>query len=464
MKKCSFPATVLLLTPAVGASSLAVAAEGSSRGPVPLVHLLRDGVEVGTFSNLEDALGSAIDGDELALDAGTFSGPENRNLQVEKDLTIRGAGPDLTLLDCGREAKAFRTQDADALFEAFTIRLGWDDAEGGGGIAVFGGEVICEDLVFDRCVGRLGGGIAGDYTSSVVLRSSRFRDNLGILGGGGAALIGEAEIVDCEFTSNWSSLGGAIYVSSGAFPLSSPVKVLDSSFLENTGSDGGAIALVFVGSLEIDRCQFLRNSASNTGGGVFSGIASVLGECVVRDSVFAENVARFGAGGLVGVVQEIVNCTIVDNQALSIGPRGWTPGGVHCGSGISPTLVLNSIVRGNLSGVSTTVGQQVSASYGPFPPFSPDPNGLVFAYSNVEGASTALGNFDADPLFRDAGASDYHLLGTSPCRDAGFVVPGTIGTLDLDGEPRVQGATIDVGADEITVAPPPSGTRRVLAR
>ena len=43
----------------------------------------------------------------------------------------------------------------------------------------------------------------------------------------------------------------------------------------------------------------------------------------------------------------------------------------------------------------------------------------------------------ADPLFRNAAAGDYRLLGTSPCVNAGLVLAWMSGATDLDGNPRV---------------------------
>ncbi len=58
----------------------------------------------------------------------------------------------------------------------------------------------------------------------------------------------------------------------------------------------------------------------------------------------------------------------------------------------------------------------------------------------------------ADPAFSDAAAGDFHLQGTSPAINAGdpAFVPGA-GEVDLDGTPRVNGARVDLGADEATV-------------
>ena len=70
-------------------------------------------------------------------------------------------------------------------------------------------------------------------------------------------------------------------------------------------------------------------------------------------------------------------------------------------------------------------------------------------YSNVQGGWEGEGNIDIDPEFIDKWG-DYHLLMSSPCVDAGdpaFVAEE--GEVDIDGEPRVMGGRVDMGADEV---------------
>ena len=60
----------------------------------------------------------------------------------------------------------------------------------------------------------------------------------------------------------------------------------------------------------------------------------------------------------------------------------------------------------------------------------------------------------APPLLANPAAADFHLATNSPARDAGdpAFVPAA-GETDLDGQPRRFGGRVDIGADEVPVAP-----------
>ncbi len=72
---------------------------------------------------------------------------------------------------------------------------------------------------------------------------------------------------------------------------------------------------------------------------------------------------------------------------------------------------------------------------------------------NYQGPSPGATDISADPLFVDSAGSDYHLQTGSPCIDAGddTAVDSSGLERDLDGNPRIMGAHVDIGAYEFPV-------------
>jgi hypothetical protein len=81
----------------------------------------------------------------------------------------------------------------------------------------------------------------------------------------------------------------------------------------------------------------------------------------------------------------------------------------------------------------------------------------------VAGGYAGTGNINADPLFVDAATGDLHILAGSPCVDAGntAAIPAGLVT-DLDGNARVFGAAVDMGAYE-DATPSPTSCAAILA-
>ncbi len=69
------------------------------------------------------------------------------------------------------------------------------------------------------------------------------------------------------------------------------------------------------------------------------------------------------------------------------------------------------------------------------------------AYQAASGNDTH-GLIGVNPLLADPGSGDLHLQSASPAIDRGQSL-SEAGTLDIDGQARIQGASIDLGADEV---------------
>ena len=84
---------------------------------------------------------------------------------------------------------------------------------------------------------------------------------------------------------------------------------------------------------------------------------------------------------------------------------------------------------------------------------------LNIVYKNSDfynnGFSTPAGDnmLSDNPLFLDLTNSDYHITSTSPCINAGTSDGISLSDTDYEGNPRVQGESVDIGAYESATAP-----------
>jgi hypothetical protein len=62
--------------------------------------------------------------------------------------------------------------------------------------------------------------------------------------------------------------------------------------------------------------------------------------------------------------------------------------------------------------------------------------------------NSGAGNINAEPLFVNAACGNFHLRPGSPCIDAGNSTAAAGVTTDLDGDPRIRGDAVDLGAFE----------------
>jgi predicted outer membrane repeat protein len=229
-----------------------------------------------------------------------------------------------------------------------------------------------------------------------------------------------------------SANGGAVF----AWPASSFI-IGDSLFEGNRANFGGGLYAKNVNGAVIG-CLFKDNSAVNKGGGIYTEGSSLR----IMNCVFQNNVAGFsssttlGGGGVYvnGAGAEILNCTFFGNRTGNINSRGAA---VHMF--LAQARMANCIIAGD--GTSTALSVHSFL-----------PQNVIVQSCNIDqdeyGLSNPNGNINAPPLWVDPARGDFHLQSGSPCRDAGSDnAPGMPAT-DFDGNPRVAGAAVDMGAFE----------------
>ena len=285
---------------------------------------------------------------------------------------------------------------------------GWSFGAFGGG--AYGCTVINSVLTGNYCSGAGGGG--GAYYCTVI--NSALNDNY-CDGGGTADGIGGGAS-DCTLSNsvlNGNSCGDIDFGGYGGGAIGSTLN--NCTVTGNTASygyGGGVHTCTLNNCIVSENMAYGASPGGSYGGGAEGGM---LNNCLV-----SSNSADFGGGCSEST---LINCTIVANTATN-------SGGVVAGVAGSEYSLTNCIVFDN------------NAASDP----NYDTNG-VLDYCCAEPLASGPGNISSDPQFVNAAAGNYHLLGTSPCINAGDNSLVTSAT-DLDGNPRIVLGAVDLGAYE----------------
>jgi len=292
---------------------------------------------------------------------------------------------------------------------------------GGGGLSDCDASIADCMIEYNAALDSPGGGL---HQCNGSIRDCLIRGNSSEKSGGGLAAC-DAVIEHCEIVENntpYSHGGGAVDSNS----------LVNCMIRDNVarGYGGGLYQCQTVSG-----CTVTGNASEQYPGGGLSACTSVI-NCVVSDN------SAGGSGGALHDCPSIVNCTIVNNQASEQGGAIFQT--------VLPAEVVNSILWGNTS----EQGTQVLVECG-------DPGDYLISYSAVEGGMDAFLSsgecqirWDAGNLTNDPQLSGHQLLGHSPCIDAGDPARDYRGQTDVDGQARVAGENVDMGAHEYVYVPP----------
>jgi alpha-tubulin suppressor-like RCC1 family protein len=289
----------------------------------------------------------------------------------------------------------------------------------------------------------------------------------GNAGSGGGVLGGTLN--NCSIGGN---NGGAYYSTlNNCTVISNAAVGVAYSTLSNcivTGNSGSGAA-----SCTLMNCSLLNNNASGWEGGgahnctlsncLLSGNLATYGggadSCTLNNCVLSNNSASWGGGAISSTLN---NCLVVGNVAhnhyvdyysASLGGGTWGGTANNC------TIVGNTVVPDeNSSGLDYSGGGTYGTAlnnciicFNSEYPFAHD-NASNYGGGTLTNCCTSPlpagdGNISSDPLFVNAGGGDYHLQTNSPCINGGNNAY-SVGPYDLDGNPRIVGQVVDMGAYE----------------
>ncbi|MBN1673119.1 MAG: PKD domain-containing protein [Kiritimatiellae bacterium] len=431
--------------------------------------------------NVQSAVDACVPGGIVLVSAGTYAvgGRSGSRVAIDRPVRVEATVPNraLTVLD-GASAVRCAYVGRGATLKGFTLTNGYTsggttggsgafcEVEGvvsncviasNSGVGVYGGTVVdCEiagnsgrgtsESTVEYCTitANTGGGTQGG-----VVRHSTITGNSASSGGGTSGGIVE----DCTISGNAATTlwGGGTYQST----------VLSCIISNNISDDDGGG--VYRGT--VSNSLICANSATNGSGG---GVCGQSGALIVGCEI-SGNRARSGGGAYRG---EFLNCRITDNTATHGGGLSFAiarncaimrntaergGGGLYRTTGEGCTILANSAgMRGGGTDCCTVWNSIVYNNT--------SPSGDNYNFIGADGYSGWYGSYEyccTTPSLAGAGnlvgppgllnTNDPWIVESSPCVDAGNSAYATT-VLDIDGDPRVAGARVDIGCDEFVVA------------
>jgi hypothetical protein len=370
----------------------------------------------GDYPTIKEAIQNASGGDLIEVEPGTYT--ENIDFSG-KGITIRGKeGPYHTVIDggsTGSVVKFTKSETSASVLEGFEITNG----TGTFNLlsrAIVGGGIYCKD-------------------SSPVLQNLLIRNNLSDQGAGIYATGGTVVLDGVAMEGNTAAIaGGGLFVVAGTAALSG-CRLEDNATVI---ADGGGI-YGYQANIEVMDSRLIGNQSGYWGGGL-AGLFDT--NITLVNSVLAHNTAAISGGGLAGISGGslgVVNSTFFGNEAVAA-----QAGAIQL-SNITAAKAVNSIFWND----TAPLGPEISL----------DASDLDISYCDVEGGSAMIhvssgnltygpGNISVQPVFVDEADGDFHLFPGSGGIDGGNNNASNLPAADFEGDDRINGGTVDMGADE----------------
>ena len=398
---------------------------------------------VDTAEEIQAALTSAAsnaEDDEVQIVQGTHVGnffyisSESRNLSVSGGFTLgcnsQLANPENTILDGANKGGVFTisvaNESSQILIYGVSIRNGLRSSGNGGGLFV-----------------NLEGA-----DSNVIVRKSEFVNNRtnpsnAFSGGGGGSYINasRATLSNCSFIKNNSGEGQG-----GGLLVDAELTLNESYFSTNESAYHGGGLFVIGNIIDVTGSIFIYNSSGifKYGGGIYARGSNIR----LANNVIANNSSPDGGGGGVFTSSSLLNLTnntIIYNRLA--GPFGnGISGGVYVEAGNA--YFYNNIFFSN----------QLDDIW-----IDNDPDGDYFGtsiellnnnfnylgfYSTIPITIHSSNYNNADPLFENISGGNFNLQPGSPMINAGYPNTPDLPATDIEGNPRIIGGRVDIGAHE----------------
>ena len=373
------------------------------------------------YRTIQEAIDAAKDTDVIRISEGTYY--ESIDLK-DKDILVRSTDPndynvvERTIID-GNGAK---TTVANA------TNVQWPKQSQVSGFTITGGNNgvyanYLNELAISNCIinGNNNWGVECNDSSAIVLQNCIISNNANL----GVHSKNWVGIVNCSIYGS----DKGIYIKDGTASIT-------NSFISNNNYEGiyceyGSIGIknssIYAnGSKGIDfeyGGLYIKNSSIHDNGdnGVYCKAVVIT---ITSSFIYGNNGGLLTDQNVRGI--SVTNCTIVNNNNF----------GITNNSQLVVPTIYNCILWNN----------------------NDDLIDCNATYSCIQDGDIGTGNISSDPCFVDDANNDFHINIYSPCINAGNPNGDYNDQNDIDGQARVIGRCVDIGADEVDFnAPEPNG-------
>jgi hypothetical protein len=385
-------------------------------------------------TNIQDAVDVASAGDFIVVSNGTYNtggrvayGNSTNRVVINKAVTVQSVnGPATTIIAGIYSGNAsircvYLTNNAALI--GFTLKNGAAIVSGDVLREQSGGGVWCESsAVVSNCI--IGGNVAQNEYGGGAFQGTffncTFTNNSASYGGGAAS----NTLFCCSLMRN-SSMYQNFNYGGGAYGCTlSNSQIVGNQSVAGGGNGAGAAFSTLLG------CTISNNVAGASGGGVFMSIAN--------NSLVSSNRASYGGGAFSNFLS---NCVLERNVAVGDGGGAYNSALVNC------TVVSNISIAGASGGILGGNATNSIVYYNLAPQGGPNFFNSAMNYCDTTPLPAGSGKITNEPAFVNLAGGDFHLQTNSPCINSGNNA-SVVSTNDLDGNPRVSGGTVDIGAYE----------------
>jgi predicted outer membrane repeat protein len=193
---------------------------------------------LGPKKSIKNATGTVTEGGIVNIANGQYTGTDNTNIIIDKNMTISGESQANTIINAQNLGRIFNTKNNSTVTLLNLTLTNGNDLDKGGAISNEGNLMVIDCKFINNNAAAFGGAINSEPNCSLIVINSTFTNNNANFGGAIENYNGYSIIIGSNFTNNSANNGGGAIQS---FTSIGDSIISGRTFTGNyTGSNGGA--------------------------------------------------------------------------------------------------------------------------------------------------------------------------------------------------------------------------------